>query len=594
MAAEPGRAGRRARAGHAAQRRRVGRLDRRAGRRAASRSRPTASTWCPVPARRGRRRGLLRGHVQRHAVAAVPRRDRRARSSTATGGRPTSASTAASPRPRCAQASDGALVWVQDYQLQLVPADAARAASGPADRLLQPHPVPAVRDLRPAPVAPADARGPARRRPARLPAAGGRQQLPAGLPPQRARDAARHGAAAARSRGSAAPTTTRGARCGPRAFPISIDAERIDAMAAPRGRPRARAREIRARARRPATCSCSASTGSTTPRASCTGSRRSRSCSRTAGCSLGDAVLVQVATPSRERVEQYRQMREDVEVTVGRINGDYGQLGRPAVHYLHQAYPRDELAALYLAADVLLVTSLRDGMNLVAKEYVAAALRRARRAGAQRVHRRGDRAAAGVPGEPARHRRPEGRDHERGRRSRRRRRSAGCARCAGGCSSTTSRAGPRRSCASRAGPVRRTRRRRAGRHARRRVRPGRSRAAGSDRRDRGCRCHLRERPGRGAAVRRALAGGRGGGRRDHGRRARGGGPGGRLARRRRLEASSAASSIDARARRGRPVAAVRAAGPDPGLDRGARRAASARRLDARPHGSRAAAPRRLS
>jgi trehalose 6-phosphate synthase/phosphatase len=84
-----------------------------------------------------------------------------------------------------------------------------------------------------------------------------------------------------------------------------------------------------------------------------------------------EAVLVQVATPSRERVEQYQQMRQDVEVTVGRINGDHGTIGRPAVHYLHRSYDRAELAALYLAADVLLVTALRDGMNLVAKEYVA-------------------------------------------------------------------------------------------------------------------------------------------------------------------------------------------------------------------------------
>jgi len=84
-----------------------------------------------------------------------------------------------------------------------------------------------------------------------------------------------------------------------------------------------------------------------------------------------ETVLVQVATPSRERIEQYQQMRQDVEVTVGRINGDHGTIGRPAVNYLHQSYDREELAALYLAADVLLVTALRDGMNLVAKEYVA-------------------------------------------------------------------------------------------------------------------------------------------------------------------------------------------------------------------------------
>jgi trehalose 6-phosphate synthase len=82
-------------------------------------------------------------------------------------------------------------------------------------------------------------------------------------------------------------------------------------------------------------------------------------------------VLIQVASPSRERVEQYRLLRDEVEVTVGRINGEHGELGSTPVLYLHQSYPRDEMAALYLAADVMLVTSLRDGMNLVAKEYVA-------------------------------------------------------------------------------------------------------------------------------------------------------------------------------------------------------------------------------
>ena len=84
-----------------------------------------------------------------------------------------------------------------------------------------------------------------------------------------------------------------------------------------------------------------------------------------------DTVLVQVATPSRERVESYRLLRDEIELTVGRINGTFGDLGRPAVHYLHHSYPRDEMAALFQAADVMLVTALRDGMNLVAKEYVA-------------------------------------------------------------------------------------------------------------------------------------------------------------------------------------------------------------------------------
>ncbi|MCD2186936.1 alpha,alpha-trehalose-phosphate synthase (UDP-forming) [Actinomycetospora soli] len=82
-------------------------------------------------------------------------------------------------------------------------------------------------------------------------------------------------------------------------------------------------------------------------------------------------VLVQVATPSRERVDAYRRTRERVERTVGRINGDHAGIGRPAIHYVHRSLPPDELAALYLAADVALVTPLRDGMNLVAKEFVA-------------------------------------------------------------------------------------------------------------------------------------------------------------------------------------------------------------------------------
>ncbi|HYH34015.1 MAG TPA: trehalose-6-phosphate synthase [Nocardioides sp.] len=84
-----------------------------------------------------------------------------------------------------------------------------------------------------------------------------------------------------------------------------------------------------------------------------------------------DAVFVQVATPSRERVEQYRILRDEIDRLVGRINGDHGRIGRPAVSYLHSAYPREEMAALYRAADVMVVTPYRDGMNLVAKEYVA-------------------------------------------------------------------------------------------------------------------------------------------------------------------------------------------------------------------------------
>ena len=84
-----------------------------------------------------------------------------------------------------------------------------------------------------------------------------------------------------------------------------------------------------------------------------------------------DTVLVQLATPSRERVESYKEMREDIERQVGHINGEYGEVGHPIVHYVHRPIPRHELIAFFVAADVMLVTPLRDGMNLVAKEYVA-------------------------------------------------------------------------------------------------------------------------------------------------------------------------------------------------------------------------------
>lgn len=83
------------------------------------------------------------------------------------------------------------------------------------------------------------------------------------------------------------------------------------------------------------------------------------------------AALVQVASPSRENVEAYQQLREEVELLVGRINGEHGRIGSQPIHYLHHSYPPEEMAALYAAADVMLVTSLRDGMNLVAKEFVA-------------------------------------------------------------------------------------------------------------------------------------------------------------------------------------------------------------------------------
>ena len=84
-----------------------------------------------------------------------------------------------------------------------------------------------------------------------------------------------------------------------------------------------------------------------------------------------DTVLIQLATPSRERVDSYRLLRNDIERQVGHINGEYSEVGHQVVRYMHRAVPRDELIAFFVASDVMLVTALRDGMNLVAKEYVA-------------------------------------------------------------------------------------------------------------------------------------------------------------------------------------------------------------------------------
>ncbi|MFV0306809.1 MAG: trehalose-6-phosphate synthase [Desertimonas sp.] len=86
------------------------------------------------------------------------------------------------------------------------------------------------------------------------------------------------------------------------------------------------------------------------------------------------AVMVQVATPTREAVEHYQNERREIEQIVGEINGVHGRLGDPAVHYLYRSLPLDQLVTLYRTGDVMLVTPLRDGMNLVAKEYVTTRL----------------------------------------------------------------------------------------------------------------------------------------------------------------------------------------------------------------------------
>jgi trehalose 6-phosphate synthase/phosphatase len=86
----------------------------------------------------------------------------------------------------------------------------------------------------------------------------------------------------------------------------------------------------------------------------------------------GAVRLVQVAVPSRENVGAYRELREEVEAMVGRLEGEFATSSWAPVHYLYRSLAQDEVVSLYRAADAVLVTPLRDGMNLVAKEFVAA------------------------------------------------------------------------------------------------------------------------------------------------------------------------------------------------------------------------------
>jgi trehalose 6-phosphate synthase len=87
---------------------------------------------------------------------------------------------------------------------------------------------------------------------------------------------------------------------------------------------------------------------------------------------LGSATLIQIAAPSRESVDAYAALRQELESLSGAINGDFGSLDWMPVRYLHRTVARRRLPGLYRAAAVALVTPLRDGMNLVAKEFVVA------------------------------------------------------------------------------------------------------------------------------------------------------------------------------------------------------------------------------
>lgn len=86
----------------------------------------------------------------------------------------------------------------------------------------------------------------------------------------------------------------------------------------------------------------------------------------------GKVTLVQIAPPSRQDVQGYRQIRRQLESTAGRINGKWTELSWTPIRYMNRSYERSLLMSFFRASQVGLVTPLRDGMNLVAKEYVAA------------------------------------------------------------------------------------------------------------------------------------------------------------------------------------------------------------------------------
>jgi alpha,alpha-trehalose-phosphate synthase [UDP-forming] len=268
-----------------------------------------------------------------------------------------------------AQAAAGATVWVHDYQLQLVPGMLRELRPDVRIGMFVHIPFPGYEIF------------------AQLP---WRRQIVTGLLGADLLGFQRHSDATNFLRASrrAAGLTTRGSlvrvpaagdtrRVGDRgrevqvgAFPISIDTATYEAMAREPS-VQARARELRQDLGDPRTVLLGVD------RLDYTKGIRHRLTAfgellDNGRLSADDVTLVLVASPSRERVEHYRQLRDEVELTVARIDGEHAELGhRPPVHYLHQTYPREEMVALYLAADVMLVTSLRDGMNLVAKEFVA-------------------------------------------------------------------------------------------------------------------------------------------------------------------------------------------------------------------------------
>ncbi|MBV6645305.1 MAG: bifunctional alpha,alpha-trehalose-phosphate synthase (UDP-forming)/trehalose-phosphatase [Cyclobacteriaceae bacterium] len=84
--------------------------------------------------------------------------------------------------------------------------------------------------------------------------------------------------------------------------------------------------------------------------------------------------FLMIVVPSRDTVPKYKQLKEEIDLLVGRINGNFGRLNWTPIHYFYRSFPLPALSAFYRMAHVALVTPMRDGMNLVCKEYIASKL----------------------------------------------------------------------------------------------------------------------------------------------------------------------------------------------------------------------------
>ena len=263
-------------------------------------------------------------------------------------------------------AAEGATVWVQDYQLQLVPKMLRELRPDLTIGFFLHIPFPPVELLMQLPwrteiiegLLGADLVG--------FHLAGGAQNF-LFLSRRLIGVNTSRGSVGVRSRFGEVELENRIVRVG--AFPISIDSADLDAKARHRD-VRRRAREIRAELGNPRKILLGVDrldyTKGIDVRLKAFAELLAEGRAK-----RDDTVLIQLATPSRERVESYQILRSEIEREVGHINGEYAEVGHPVVHYLHRPVPRDELIAFFVAADVMLVTPLRDGMNLVAKEYVA-------------------------------------------------------------------------------------------------------------------------------------------------------------------------------------------------------------------------------